>query len=35
MYKSLRADLGHDHETVGIRMERILDDLIGYMRAAR
>src|SRR5580700_86307 len=27
-----RTVLGHDHQIIGIRMQRLLNDLIGYMR---
>jgi hypothetical protein len=27
-----RTDFGHDHQIIGIRMQRLLNDLIGYMR---
>src|ERR1700683_5037019 len=26
------TDFGHDHQIIGIRMQRLLNDLIGYMR---
>ncbi|SRR5258707_1007169 len=26
------TDFGHDHQIIGIRMQRLLDDLISYMR---
>src|SRR5947207_360173 len=33
VFSAPRANFGHDHEAVPIRMESFPDDLIGYMRA--